>query len=96
MWNLEEYLPTGIFSFYHVDGHAVTNVTTTNKEGKVQSFIKNNPCVIVHHCTKFGRKRTQHRSVIGINNNYKFLLPDAVCFCLQIVISVMMKTCHST
>ena len=61
----------------------VTNVTTTNKEGKVQSFIKNNPCVIIHQCTKFGDKRTQHREVTSINNNYKFLLPEAVCCCLQ-------------
>ena len=33
--------------------------------------------------TKFGCKRTQHRQVTRINNNYKFLLPGAVCCCLQ-------------
>ena len=40
--------------------------------------------VIVHQCTKYGGKQTQHREVIGINNNYKFLLAEAVCCCLQI------------
>ena len=39
--------------------------------------------VIVHQCTWFGGNQTHHREVIGINNNYKFLLPEAVCFCLQ-------------
>ena len=29
-------------------------------------------------CTKLGSKRMQHRKVIGINKNYKFLLPEAV------------------
>ena len=38
---------------------------------------------IVHQCTKFGCKRTQHRQVTHINNDYKFLLPEAVCCCLQ-------------
>ena len=37
----------------------------------------------VHQCTKFGCKKTQHRQVTRINNNYKFLLPEAVCYCLQ-------------
>ena len=39
--------------------------------------------VILHQCTEFGCKRTQIREVIGINNNYRFLLPEAVCCCLQ-------------
>ena len=32
----------------------------------------------------------------GINNNYKFLLPEAVCFVYKLVHSVLMKNCHST
>ena len=36
---------------------------------------------MVHQCTKYGGKQTQHREVIGINNNYKFLLSEAVCCC---------------
>ena len=34
--------------------------------------------------TRLGRKGTQHRQFMGINNNYEFLLPKAVCCCLQI------------
>ena len=30
--------------------------------------------VIVHQCTKFGCIQTHHTEVIGMNNNYKFLL----------------------
>ena len=36
----------------------------------------------------------QLREVIGINSNYRFLLPEAVRCCF--VISFLMKTCHSS
>ena len=35
------------------------------------------------HFTKYDGKQTQHRKVTHINNNYKFLLPEAVCCRLQ-------------
>ena len=38
---------------------------------------------MVHQCTKFGCKKTQHRLVTCINNNKKYLLPEAVYCCLQ-------------
>ena len=38
-------------------------------------------------CIRFCGKRTQHRQVIDINNNYKFLLSEAVCCYLQTCIS---------
>ena len=53
-------------------------------------------CHIVHQYTKYGGKQTQHREVIGINNNYKYLLPEAVVVVYKLVNSVLMKTCHST
>ena len=39
--------------------------------------------VLVQKCIRFCGKRTQHRQVIDINNIYTFLLPQAVCCCLQ-------------
>ena len=33
---------------------------------------------------------------IGINNNYKFLLPESGVVVYKLVNSVFMKTCHST
>ena len=54
------------------------------------------PTIILHQCTKFGDNRTQRLKInMGINNIYRFLLPEDVC-CLKIVVSVLMKTCHST
>ena len=39
--------------------------------------------VLVQKCIRFCGKRTWNRQVIDINNIYKFLLPEAVCCCLQ-------------
>ena len=41
-------------------------------------------------------KRMQHRKVININNNYKFLLLEAVVATYKPVFSVLMKACHCT
>ena len=51
--------------------------------------------VVVHQRTKYGGKQTQYREVIGINNNYNFLLPEAVCCCLQTCKFCLMKTCYT-
>ena len=34
--------------------------------------------IIVHNCARIGGKSTQNRQVLGINDIYKFLLPEAV------------------
>ena len=39
--------------------------------------------VLVQKCVRFCSKRTRHRKVIDMNNVYNFLLPEAVCCCLQ-------------
>ena len=39
--------------------------------------------VLLQKCIRFCGKRTWHRQVVDINNIYNFLLPEAVCCCLQ-------------
>ena len=48
----------------------------------------------IHKCTKFDGKKMQHTigRLLGINNNYEFLLPEDVCCSLQTCFSVLMKT----
>ena len=36
-----------------------------------------------YQCTRFHCLRTNHKQVRGTNTIYKFLLPEAVCCCLQ-------------
>ena len=46
-------------------------------------FLHNCAQVLVQKCIRFSGKRTRHRQVIDINNINNFLLPEAVCCCLQ-------------